>query len=246
MSEEESLPPSPLPPFRKSPTANQRRPSEPEELSSTNKFYTYLQTLGSPADPTCPCQTITSEGSISCSLCHGIIPILARNSKQIIFMQAQKESLKLTANTHRQDNFILKQIHENSNKELKQEVVDLHAEIEELKLQLAHAHADLQVLGEKLVDEVEKRAELHHSKETFQDELEDLSRTLFEEANVLVSTEARKSHEYQIMEAKIRKELASVKEQWALDVEQLRELRERIGNETTNGPNDGTFIIDSK
>lgn len=40
---------------------------------------------------------------------------------------------------------------------------------------------DMQIMGEKLIDEIEQRSELQHSHEAVKDELENLTKDLFEE-----------------------------------------------------------------
>ena len=77
--------------------------------------------------------------------------------------------------------------------------------------ELNSTQKDLQIMGEKLVDEIEKRAEFQHAKETVQDELEDLTRTLFEEANSLVSNEARLRQHHETREKTLEQELIDFK-----------------------------------
>jgi hypothetical protein len=69
--------------------------------------------------------------------------------------------------------------------------------LEEKMDELSHLKHDLEVLGEKLTDALEQRAELIHSKEAVNDEIEDLTRNLFEEANNLVANEAKQKLEHQ-------------------------------------------------
>ena len=54
-----------------------------------------------------------------------------------------------------------------------------NAEIENMK-------RDLASMSEKLVDEIDKRAELQAAKDSLQEELEELTKSLFEEANSMV------------------------------------------------------------
>lgn len=61
-----------------------------------------------------------------------------------------------------------------------------------------------------------------------QEEVEDLSKSLFEEANSMVSHEKRKLHGVVVVEGELRKELIQVKESWQVDLNQLNELRERL------------------
>lgn len=63
--------------------------------------------------------------------------------------------------------------------------------------ELTQCRFDLEILGEKLTDAIEGRAELIHDKESIQEELEELTKSLFEEANSMVANEARQRHEHQ-------------------------------------------------
>ena len=73
----------------------------------------------------------------------------------------------------------------------------LEKEFENKSQELFDTQRDMEILGEKLTDAIEQRAELQHSKEVVQDELEELTRSLFEEANSMVANEARQRHEHQ-------------------------------------------------
>lgn len=87
----------------------------------------------------------------------------------------------------------------------------LEQELAAKKIELTNTQRDMQIMGEKLVDEIEKRAELQHSTETVQDELETLTKTLFEEANLLVSSEAKKRHHHETREKSLEQQLAELK-----------------------------------
>lgn len=91
---------------------------------------------------------------------------------------------------------------------------------EQSKLQL-----DLQKMGEKIIEEIEKRAEIQVSRDTLQDELEELTKSLFEEANVMVADEARKRHAHETREKSLEQELAEIKLQLQMEQLQLRELQ---------------------
>lgn len=66
-------------------------------------------------------------------------------------------------------------------------------------------------MNDKLVEEVEKRAEIQHAKEALNEELEDLTKKLFEEANILVATEAKKAYEHQTREKHLAVEVEQLK-----------------------------------
>lgn len=66
-------------------------------------------------------------------------------------------------------------------------------------------------MGDKLVDEIEKRAELQHSNETIQEELSELTQSLFEQANSMVSTANKDSYNSQTREKALEEELQELK-----------------------------------
>ena len=112
--------------------------------------------------------------------------------------------------------------------QLTQKLQKMEEILEFKQVELGEVKRDLETLGEKLIDEIEKRAELQHSKDTVQDELEELTKSLFEEANSMVANEARRRHEYQEREQSIHQELQATK----LDLQQeqalVAELRARL------------------
>lgn len=81
--------------------------------------------------------------------------------------------------------------------DLKTQIEALNAIIHSNKEMLNRAQKDLIILGEKLTDEIEERAELQHSKHQLEEELEQLTQSLFEEANNMVANEARQRFEQQ-------------------------------------------------
>ncbi|KAJ1535772.1 hypothetical protein HK405_015527, partial [Cladochytrium tenue] len=87
---------------------------------------------------------------------------------------------------------------------------------------------DLSVMSEKVVDEIEKRAELQASKDVLQDELEELTKSLFEQANVLVADEARRRHIHEVREKSLEQDVAEVKLQLQREQRQLRELKAKM------------------
>lgn len=73
-----------------------------------------------------------------------------------------------------------------------------------------------------------QRAELQHSKEAVQDELEQLTSQLFEEANVMVAKEAQKSFQMEKTSKMLEEELAQTKLRLEAESNQLRELRKKM------------------
>jgi regulator of replication initiation timing len=88
---------------------------------------------------------------------------------------------------------------------------------------------DMERLAEKLIDEAEKRSELEHAKQCIENELEDLSKNLFEEANKMVEEERRINHEWSVKYSQLEKRYNDVKVLLTSEKEQSRELKERLG-----------------
>ena len=111
---------------------------------------------------------------------------------------------------------------------LKKETDRLASDIHKKEQELLVVRRDLDTIGEKLVDELERRAELQHSKDAVQEELEELTRSLFEEANSMVATEARERHRFEEQELTLKKQLDQLRLQLQMEQGQLRELRLRM------------------
>ena len=108
--------------------------------------------------------------------------------------------------------------------------------IDSLKLELKENQLALSIMGEKLIDQIEKSAELQHSTESVQSEIENLTKSLFEEANSLVSTEAKKRHLHETREKSLELQLKELQIAHANDLDQLNQLKavlSSIGSETS-------------
>ena len=99
----------------------------------------------------------------------------------------------------------------------KKELDALMVKVVEKEKEIDSVKRDLDTIGEKLVDELERRGELQHSKDALQGELEELTRSLFEEANSMVSKEARARKHFEDHQNEIQKELDSTKLQLQME-----------------------------
>lgn len=84
------------------------------------------------------------------------------------------------------------------------------------------------LLSERLDEEREVRQELERAKQVLLMEVEELSKSLFEEAGSMVATEAKKRAELETLKARLERDLTETKEQLAHQTEQLQELRARL------------------
>ena len=83
-------------------------------------------------------------------------------------------------------------------------------------------------LSEALDDEREIRAELEAAKQALNDEVEELSRSLFEEAGSMVAKEAKARAAIEAARKKLERDLVDTREQLENQTSQLEELKARI------------------
>ncbi|RCH93665.1 Guanine nucleotide exchange factor (GEF) which may activate RAB8A and RAB8B [Rhizopus azygosporus] len=173
----------------------------------------------------CPCQKIIDKQDIRhCALCRSTIPII--------------EELLSEKNNHENEIAILEEQlkHEQSRiAEQMESIKELNSRLEQVTLELDDKTAkfqalqsDMELLNDKYVDEIERVAEIQHSKDMVESELEDLSRRLFEEANGMVANEKREKHNLEIAHKHLENQLQETRERLAAEQMQLKELRKRM------------------
>ncbi|KAI8995894.1 hypothetical protein BC832DRAFT_519797, partial [Gaertneriomyces semiglobifer] len=173
----------------------------------------------------CYCRSVISETDPrQCRACKGILRPIAqlRREKDALLADLQQAQKRLQVLEERQD----ASTHEMS--QLRIRVHDLEDAVASKDKELASVKVDLDRMGQKLIDEVEVRAELQHSKDALQEELEELTKSLFEEANSMVATEARQRYEHEKREKSLGKQLEDMKVQLQMEQAQLQELRSRM------------------
>lgn len=176
-------------------------------------------------DPACTCGTVINQDRPQfCNSCGGMIEPIARIELERAQLANQLSELqrKLHTMEQRQD----ASTHEMSL--LRTRVQEMEEALATKERELSSVKADLDRIGQKLIDEVEVRAELQHSKDAVQEELEELTKSLFEEANSMVATEARQRYEYQKREQALKQQLDEVMAQLQMERDQLKELRTRM------------------
>lgn len=174
------------------------------------------------ADIPCPCHHILiSKDSRYCGLCDRVIPVM--------------EALLKERDTHENEIKLLQQrladeqirIQEQTN-----DISQLQTSVRQVEKQLnvkteafLALQSDMEMLNDKYVDEIERVAEIQHSKDMVENELEDLSRRLFEEANGMVANEKREKHNLEVAQKHLENQLAETRERLAAEQMQLQELR---------------------
>ncbi|CAO3589582.1 unnamed protein product [Absidia cylindrospora] len=213
------------------PTTNTEPPLPPPSSSIDN-------------DVSCPCHHILiSKDSVHCGLCNGAMPVM--------------EALLEERDDHEQEIKRLQQrldeeqtcIHQQTN-----DISQLQTSVRQVEKQLntkteafLALQTDMEMLNEKYVDEIERVAEIQHSRDMVENELEDLSRRLFEEANGMVANEKREKYNLEIAQKHLENQLKETRDRLAAEQMQLQELRLKMEamqdfeneNNSTNGGGGG-------
>ncbi|KAI9236331.1 MAG: hypothetical protein BYD32DRAFT_361287, partial [Podila humilis] len=192
-----------------------------------------------PADPTsssandngqingseCPCHRVCFNlASRTCGICERIIPAVAEahNERTLLLEDIEQTNARLAEEQKRASAEAVEA------EILRKKVEDLEDALDAKTDDYLSAQRDLAVLNDKYVDEIEKVAELQHAKEMVEGELEELSRTLFEEANGMVASEARARHQLELTRKHLELELKDAQERLAAETSQLKELKTKM------------------
>ncbi|GAB5591552.1 hypothetical protein Unana1_06452 [Umbelopsis nana] len=217
---EANLLPLPASPDARTPSASSPLPARKPKVRTSSSYS--LNSVGKNERIECPCAHIlVSSNSKYCALCDQVIPAVERVQNE---RQQELEELKSLQQKLRQEMECIK--------EQSKEIEMLSKRIEELEDDLdAKTDAfvalqnDMELLNEKYVDEIERVAEIQHSKDMVENELEDLSRRLFEEANGMVANEKREKYNLEVAQRHLENQLKETRERLHAEHMQLEELR---------------------
>ncbi|KAI8596144.1 hypothetical protein EDD21DRAFT_312534, partial [Dissophora ornata] len=173
----------------------------------------------------CPCHRVCIDFSTrACGLCERIIPSLAEahNERTLLLEDLEQTNIRLAEEQKRASTEAI------DAEVLRKKVEDLEDALDAKTDDYLSAQRDLAILNDKYVDEIEKVAELQHAKEMVEGELEELSRTLFEEANGMVASEARARHQLELTRKHLELELKDAQERLAAETSQLKELKTKM------------------
>ncbi|KAF9899100.1 Guanine nucleotide exchange factor (GEF) which may activate RAB8A and RAB8B, partial [Lobosporangium transversale] len=176
-------------------------------------------------DGECPCHRVCSNlASRACGLCERIIPAVAEahNERTLLLEELEQTNARLAEEQKRASAESIEA------EVLRKKVEDLEDALDAKTDDYLSAQRDLAILNDKYVDEIEKVAELQHAKEMVEGELEELSRTLFEEANGMVASEARARHQLELTRKHLELELKDAQERLAAETSQLKELKTKM------------------
>ncbi|KAF9325435.1 rab guanine nucleotide exchange factor S2 [Podila minutissima] len=176
-------------------------------------------------DGECPCHRVCCNlASRTCGICERIIPAVAEahNERTLLLEDMEQTNARLAEEQKRASAEAIEA------EVLRKKVEDLEDALDAKTDDYLSAQRDLAVLNDKYVDEIEKVAELQHAKEMVEGELEELSRTLFEEANGMVASEARARHQLELTRKHLELELKDAQERLAAETSQLKELKTKM------------------
>ncbi|KAI9096200.1 hypothetical protein DFS34DRAFT_624320 [Phlyctochytrium arcticum] len=201
--------------------------SETESLKPVDPLVVTAEQAAKEPSPTedCACRKVLDSDNLRhCKECKGFLHPIAKleNERSALQEELVKLRSRLGGMEQRQDASAREMA------VLRGKVQDAEEALAQKELEVISVKKDLDSMGQKLIDEVEMRAELQHSKDAIQEELEELTKSLFEEANSMVASEARQRHEYQKKEELLRLQVIEMQQQLGMERDQLRELRGRM------------------
>jgi hypothetical protein len=210
----------PASPEARSPSTSSPLPARRPKMRTSSSYS--LNSVGRNDRIECPCAHIlVSSNSKHCALCDQVIPAVERLQNERL--QEMEELKNLQQKLEHEVKCI---------KDQSKEIEVLTKKIEELEDDLdAKTDAfvalqnDMEILNEKYVDEIERVAEIQHSKDMVENELEDLSRRLFEEANGMVANEKREKYNLEVAQRHLENQLKETRERLHAEQMQLKELR---------------------
>ncbi|CAG8444478.1 8263_t:CDS:1 [Diversispora eburnea] len=173
----------------------------------------------------CHCQKISvMPGTAACNNCDRVIPILVDlNRKRLQLLDDLEE-----ANIRKKEGFEKVERQNDEIENLGKRIMELEDQLDSKVDEFSSLQDDMNTLNEKYVKVIDRVAELQHSKDMVESELEELSRSLFEQANGMVASEAKQRHELEIQQKILEKQLLETQERLSAESMQLKELREKM------------------
>ncbi|KAJ3104501.1 hypothetical protein HDU97_009114 [Phlyctochytrium planicorne] len=186
-----------------------------------------VEDLGDP-DPKCSCRKVMDPAEPAvCASCRGLIRPIFRIQQETFKTLESLVDTRLKLQDSNQKEITTWE----EGKKMTKRIEELEVIMDEKAKDMDEIHTELRQIGERVIEEIEKRAELQVSKDALQDELEELTKGLFEEANMLVSTEARRGHHHELRVKNLEQELQEIRLQLQMEQLQLRELKVKMDEE---------------
>ncbi|KAJ1943208.1 hypothetical protein GGF37_002750, partial [Kickxella alabastrina] len=179
----------------------------------------------SECDPACACQRVLLAASPGvCGLCSGRPQVLAKQNDERLKALDDLEIASQRINELAHE----KARHVDYIADLETRSSDQERKIDNQRDIIAGLKNDLSAMNDKFVDQVNMTAEIAHSRELVEAELEDLTQKLFTEANTMVSAEKKARFEAEKTTAHLRNIIADMEVRLANETLQSQELKERI------------------
>ncbi|KAI8321457.1 hypothetical protein GQ54DRAFT_261793, partial [Martensiomyces pterosporus] len=176
-------------------------------------------------DPECACQSVLLEASPgACGLCGGRLEIIAKLNTDRAKTQGDLDIAGQRINELAHE----KARHVDYIADLEARVGAQAKKIDEQRDVIAGLKNDVSAMNDKFVDQVNMTAEISHSRELVEAELEDLTQKLFSEANEMVATEKKARFEAEKTSAHLRNIITDLENRLASETMQSQELKERI------------------
>ncbi|KAJ3031037.1 UNVERIFIED_CONTAM: hypothetical protein HDU68_006875 [Siphonaria sp. JEL0065] len=197
------------------------------------------------ASPSCLCATITPSNSDDPSLCNlCLAPINQLRQLMHLKLDAVNSLLITLAQMDDAADNDRKQADEAAL--LLKRVEDLSVLIDSYSEEVDRHENDLVVLNEKVKEELARCFDLERDKESLQAELDELTTSLFEEANHLVQNETQQRHLLEEREMLLEVELNETRETLKREQVQLRELKIKMEKEYSSVLAADAVAINSK
>ncbi|KAJ2696561.1 hypothetical protein FB645_006167 [Coemansia sp. IMI 203386] len=173
----------------------------------------------------CACQRVLLEASPgSCGICGRRPEMLAKQNDERLRALDDLEIATQRINELAHE----KARHVDYIADLETRVSEQARKIDQQRDIIAGLKNDLSAMNDKFVDQVNMTAEIAHSRELVEAELEDLTQKLFTEANTMVAAEKKARFDAEKTTAHLRNIICDLEERLSNETMQSQELKERI------------------
>lgn len=189
----------------------------------------------SPVPDACSCTLIfVSVKSKNCALCDRPIRALEDTRSERI---ESMEALDVTKRELDENQQLMEQ-QEHHIARLTARVQELEQNLDSKSSEMVRLKKDMQALNAKYVAEINRVSDIQHEKDMLEQELEELSRRLFEEANGMVAFEKREKWNLEVAYRQLEGQLKETEERLFAEQSQLQELRSRMEEMTLDRQKD--------
>ncbi|KAJ2333025.1 hypothetical protein GGI00_002523 [Coemansia sp. RSA 2681] len=199
--------------------------ASPRSITDVEASDQYQARDANDCDLACACQRVLLKASPgSCGLCGGQPEILTslNNERLRALEDLEIATQRINELAHE------KARHVDYIADLETRTSEQARNIDRQRDLIAGLKNDLSAMNDKFVDQVNTTAEIAHSRELVEAELEDLTQKLFTEANTMVASEKRARFDAEKSAAHLRHIIADLETRLAGETMQSQELKERI------------------